>query len=53
MPNIDEFVKSLCKCFLGESEHAVCHLEVANYPQKKIILLKMSEQVQPRHRERY
>lgn len=42
-PNIDEFVHELCHCFLGESEHAVCHLEVVNYQKRKIILLRLAE----------
>ena len=53
MPNIDEFVHKLFDCFLGDAEHAVCHLEVQNYAKKKIILLKLADQVQQRHRDRY
>ena len=40
-------------CFLGDEEHAVCHLEVTNFIKKKAILLRLTEQVQPRHRDRY
>ena len=43
---IDDFAKEMLYCFLGESEHAVCHLEVDNYSKKKIILMRLVEQVQ-------
>ena len=52
-PLIDEFVTSLFGCFLGDKEHAVCHLEVKNYAKKKVVLLRLGEQVQSRHRDRY
>jgi len=42
---IDDFAKEMFKCFLGEAEHAVCHLEVENYAKKRIILLRLAEQV--------
>ena len=42
---IDDFANEMLQCFLGEWEHAVCHLEVENYNKKKIILLRLVEQV--------
>lgn len=30
-PVIDEFVTELFEVFLGDPEHAVCHLEVPNF----------------------
>ena len=52
-PLIDEFVHSLFGVFLGDREHAVCSLEVPNYQRKRVILVKLSEQVESRHRDRY
>ena len=40
---IDDFVKLLLASFLGESEHAVSHLDVRNYAKKKIVLLRLVE----------
>ena len=44
-PLIDEFVNSMFGVFLGDKEHAVCHLEVPNFQRKKLILMRLSEQV--------
>ena len=42
---IDDFAKDMLGCFLGEAEHAVCHLEVNNYHKKRVILLRLIDQV--------
>jgi hypothetical protein len=52
-PNIDEFTAEMFLLFFGHKELAVCQFEIESYTQKKQILLKMREHVQPRHRERY
>ena len=52
-PSIDEFAQSLFEIMLGDREHAVCHMEVPKYMQKKTIILRLREQVQPRHKDRY
>ena len=52
-PSIDDFCKELFHCFLGDSELAVCSLEVENFSRRKLILVKLAEQVQSRHKDRY
>ena len=52
-PLIDDFAADLFGVMFGDREHAVCHLEIPKYTQKKMIIIKLREQVQPRHRERF
>ena len=52
-PSIDEFAQDLFGVMFGDREHAVCHLEVPKYMQKKTIILRLREQVQQRHKDRY
>ena len=42
-PVIDEFAKDLFGVMFGDREHAVCHLEVTKYVQKKMIICKLRE----------
>ena len=52
-PVIDDFAKDLFGIMFGDKEHAVCHLEIPKYIQKKTVIIKLRAQVQPRHRERF
>ena len=52
-PSIDDFSKDLFGVMFGDREHAVCHLEIPKYMHKKTIVIKLRDQVQPRHRDRF
>ena len=52
-PDLDMFVEDLFEVFLGHRTLAICHLEINNYLMKKQILIKLDENVQARHLDRF